>query len=60
MSYDILSSCFWINIDKTMIYQYCPSGKTPRLINVCVSLNRSFIMAYAMLTTFIYTPKYIL
>ena len=31
----------------------------PRLINVCGSLNCSFIMAYAMLTTFINVEKYI-
>ena len=38
---------------KSRDMQYCPSGKT-RLINVCGSLNCSFIMAYAMLTTFIF------
>ena len=37
---------------KSRGMKYCPSGKTPRLINACGSLNCSFIMTSVMLTTF--------
>ena len=38
---------------KSRGMKYCPSGKTPRLINACGSLNCSFIKTYVMLTTYI-------